>query len=307
MKLRDAATTTLKRTIPVLLLALVVCLSPAALRAGDQEWEFRIGLIGADPGQLLREFSPLADYLKNGLRDAGVRKVTVIIAQDLNELRGRIQKEQLDFILTSTVPIQSMELDCRGFATSVVAVPATGREETAVFFVRKDSPVQRLTDLRGKTLAFGDPWSTTGYALAVTALAGNKLAIAESTDSAARPSAVRYLFAGEPINQAFRVITKQSDAGVFGSSNWDSLPRTEQSVLRIIHRTGTVTRLIGSFHPTFPPDRRAVVEQALLDMAGSKPGRSALAAAHLKTFDRLADEDRRTLQRLERQMWYGEE
>ncbi len=294
----------LKRTIIVLVIALAACFFPHAASAEDAGRVFRIGLIGWEPGQSLQNFDPLVKYLRNALRRSGVRNVTVFVAQDLNELRSHIKKERLDFILTSAFPLLNMEMECEGLIPSVVAVQGTAREESAVFFVRKESPVQHLGDLRGKTLAFGTPWSTAGYALAMTALTKDKLAIAKTMDNNAPADSVRYLFAGEPINQAFRVLRGQADAGVFGNSDWGLLPPNEQAELRIIHRTEPVTRLLGTFHPAFPPSLRSAVEQALFDMAGNRAGQAALEAANMTAFDRLTDEDRSTLQRLERRLWY---
>ncbi len=294
-----------KTTILFILIALVCFFSPAA-SAENAARVFRIGLISANPAQRLQEFDPLVHYLKIELRHSGIRDVTVFVAQDLNELRSYIQKEQVDFFLTSAFPLVGMEMACPGLITTVVAEQGAAREESAVFFVRNESPLRELRDLRGKTLAFGSPWSTAGYALAVTALTENNLAITESVDSNASADAIRYMFAGEPINQAFRVIRRQADAGVFGSSDWVSLPANERAALRIIHRTGPVTRLLGTFHPAFPPSLRSAVEQTLLGMAGNGPGRAALAAADMKAFDRLSGEDRSTLQRLEQQLWYGD-
>ena len=94
--------------------------------------------------------------------------------------------------------------------------------------------------------------------MAKAELKKNKLSLSESTDQDAPEDAIRYTFAGEAINQAFQVIRSGADAGVFSSSDWEELPRRQQSRLRIIHRTAPVTRLLGSFHPSFPRVLREV-------------------------------------------------
>ncbi len=103
----------------------------------------------------------------------------------------------------------------------------------------------------------------------------NKLSLSESTDKDAPEDAVRYRFAGEAINQAFRVIRRRADAGVISSSDWEELPPKEQSRLRIIHRTAPITRLLGSFHPSFPPALREVVETSAARYV-RRPGRDEL-------------------------------
>jgi len=125
--------------------------------------------------------------------------------------------------------------------------------------------------------------------------------MSESTAFFAPADAIRYAFAGEAINQAFRVILNRADAGVFSSSDWLELPRKERSTLRIIHRTTPVTRLLGSFHPSFPRVLREVVEKTLLDMSGNGKGRTALAAAmNITKFERLTQEDQNSFLRLKK-------
>ena len=261
---------TLKRTILAFLVAFVACFTGPAASAEDAVKQFRIGLIGADPGQLLQDFDPVVEYLRSHLRRSGIQDVTVFVAKDLGQMRSRIKKGKLDFILTSAFPI--VEMEPNELVPAVVAVQGAAREYSALFFVRKESSLHDLRDLRGKTVVFGTPSSTAGYAMAKAELKKNKLSLSESTDEDAPEDAIRYTFAGEAINQAFRVIRSRADAGVFSSSDWEELPLKEQSQLRVIHRTAPITRLLGSFRPSFPRVLREVVEKTLIDMSGDREG-----------------------------------
>jgi phosphonate transport system substrate-binding protein len=283
------------------LIALAGCFYGPAASAEDAVKQFRIGLIGADPGQLLQDFDPFVEYLGSCLRRSGIREVTVFVAKDLGQLRARIKKGKLDFILTSAFPI--VELEPNELVPAVVAFPGAAREYSAVFFVGKQSSLHGLRDLRGKTVVFGTPSSTAGYAMAKAELKKNKLSLSESKDNNAPEDAIRYTFAGEAINQAFRVIRHRADAGVFSSSDWEELPPKEQSQLRVIHRTTPITCLLGSFRPSFPRVLREVVEKTLVDMSGNGQGRTALTTAQNMTkFERLTEEDRSALQGLKQQL-----
>ncbi len=291
----------LKRTILVFFIASAACLSCPAVSAEEAPAELRIGLIGSDPRQLLKDFDPFADYLRSSLRHSGIRDVTVFIARDLNQMQSRLRKGKLDFVLTTAFP--ALELERQGIVPALVALQETTRENSAVFFVRRKSGMKDLDDLREKTLAFGTPWSTAGYALAAAELKKYKVPFCDRSDRDAPDDAVRYLFAGAPINQAVRVIRHRADAGVFSIRDWEELPLKEQSRLRIIHRTAPVTSLLGSFNPSFPLQFREAVEKALIDMSGDRKGRSALAGAlKASAFERLAEEDRNSLQRLKQEL-----
>ena len=292
---------TLLKTILVALIAFVACIAGPAASAEDAVKQFRIGLIGEDPGQVLQDFDPFVEYLGSRLRRFGMRDVTVFVAKDLGQLRTRIKQGKLDFILTSAFPVVEMEAD--ELVPAVVALQGAAREYTAVFFVRKQSPLHNLSGLRGKSVVFGTPSSTAGYAMAKAELKKNKLSLSESTDEHAPKDAVRFTFAGEAINQAFRVIRRRADAGVFSSSDWEELPPNEQSRLRVIHRTAPISRLFGSFRRSFPAMLREVVAETLVDLSGNGRGRTALTTAlNMTRFERLTTEDRNSLQGLKQQL-----
>jgi phosphonate transport system substrate-binding protein len=292
---------TFTRTILSFLIAFAACFTGPAASAGDAVKQLRVGLIGADPGQLLQDFDPFTEYLRSRLKGSGIRDVTVFVARDLGQMRARIKEGKLDFILTSAFPIVEMESDA--LVPAVVAVQGAAREYSAVFFVRKESSLQNLSDLRGKTVVFGTPSSTAGYAMPMAELKRNNLSLSEATDENAPEDTVRYVFAGEAINQAFRVIQHRADAGAFSGSDWEELPRKEQLRLRVIHRTAPIARLFGSFRPSFPLALRDVVEKTLVDMSGDRRGRTALTAAlHMAKFERLTEEDRSSLQGLKQQL-----
>jgi ABC-type phosphate/phosphonate transport system substrate-binding protein len=291
----------LKTTILAFFITLVASFYCPAASAKDAVKEFRIGLIGTDPGQLLHDFDPFVQYLRSSLQCSGIQDVTLFVAKDLNQMNARIQQGKLDFVLTTAFPIIEMERD--RVVPAVVALHGATREDSAVFFVRKQSSLHNLSDLRGKTIVFGTPSSTAGYAMAIAELKKNKLSIKEATDKDAPEDAIRYTFAGETINQAFWVIRHRADAGFFSSSDWEALTPTEQSRLRVIHRTAPMTRLLGSFHPSFPPALREVVKKALVDMSGNRKGRAALTMAlNMTAFERITEEDRNSIQRLKKQL-----
>ena len=292
---------TLKRTILAFFIAFAACFSGPAASAEDAVKHFRIGLIGADPGQLLRDFDPFMEYLRSRLRSSGIRDVTVFVARDLDQMRDRIKQGKLDFIFTSAFPL--VDLECNGVAPAIVAVQGSAREYSAVFFVREESPLHGLRDLRGKTIVYGTSSSTTGFAMARAELIMNELFLCEETDEYAPADAVRYQFAGEAINQAFRVIRSRANVGVFSSSDWEELPLNIQSQLRVIHRTAPITRLLGSFDRSVTRVLREDVEKTLVEMSGDREGRTALAAAgNMTRFERLTEEDRSALKDLKQQL-----
>lgn len=290
----------LKKIIFVFLVASIAFFSGPAASAADEISQFRIGLIGADPGKLLHDFDPFVEYLQNHLRHSGIKHVSLFVAKDLDQMHARLKKGKLDFLITSVFPIIKMEPF--KLVPALVGYQGTSHEYLTVFFVRKESSFQTLSDLRGKSIIFKTPSSTTGYAAPKAELERNNLSSRKWSDKDAPEDAVRYAFAGEALNQAFRVIRNRADAGAFSSSDWDGLPSKEQSRLRIFHRTAPIIGLIGSFHPSFSPTLRESVQKTLLDMSGNRKGRTALTRAlNITKLEPVTEEDRSSLHSLKLQ------
>ncbi len=262
--------------------------------------QFRIGMIGENPGQILQDFDPFLEYLTKRLRSgSGIQEVTLFVAKDINQMRALLKDGKIDFILTTAFPI--VELEREKLLPSVLAWQGGAREYPTVFFVRKDGRIRDIRDLKEKTIVFGTASSTYAYATAKAELKKNGLPVSASTEKKMPEGAVRYEFAGEAVNQAFWVIQGRADAGVFSSSDWEELSQKERSKLRIIWRTRPITHLLGSFHPSFPSGSRQAVENELIGMHESRKGQKALSSAlNITKFERLTQEDRRSFRRLKK-------
>src|SRR5690606_23894116 len=71
-----------------------------------------------------------------------------------------------------------------------------------LFFVRADSPVRELADLRGRSIAFQNPLSTSSYYVPATELldAGLRLEVLLSPMDRPAPDSVGYVFGRSELN-----------------------------------------------------------------------------------------------------------
>jgi phosphonate transport system substrate-binding protein len=123
---------------------------------------------------------------------------------------------------------------------------------------------------------------------------GLRLATKESDE--ASPDAVRYVFAGSELNQAYWVHRGRADAGAFNNGDWDRVPPAVKRDLRIIHATRPVLRWLVSYRADLPAHLTEAVASVMLGAHREAEGAAALeAAARIAKFEQLTASDQADL------------
>jgi phosphonate transport system substrate-binding protein len=278
-----------------MLLSILVALPPAD---GAGLRVLGLGVISPKPEQRLIDYAPLARHLADSLRSSGIEQVKVHVPKDIEEMERLIRNGSVHIVLESALP--TIQLEKAGMIPSLLAWRKGVREYRTLFFVRKDSPIQRLADLKGKTIAFQDPHSTSAFAIPVLELRNHGLQPAPA-DGARQKSedALLYSFSGAARNEAYWVAQKKVDAGAFNNNDWDDLPPTVRSELRIIHETRPIIRYCVSLHRDLPASLRQALETVLINANKSRAGKHALSSAsEIRKIERLGDAERASLEYL---------
>ena len=151
-----------------------------------------------------------------------------------------------------------------------------------VFFVRRDSGLERLSDLEGRTIAFQNTASTSAYFAPATALldAGQRLEILLSPMDRPSADAVGYVFARSELNIAAWVHKRLVDAGVVSNLDWDDVRRMPPAFrrdFRVIHETQDFPRALEMVRGDLDPKIEARLREVLLEAAQDPAAREALS------------------------------
>ncbi|MBI3774299.1 MAG: PhnD/SsuA/transferrin family substrate-binding protein, partial [Gammaproteobacteria bacterium] len=113
------------------------------------------------PTLLMKAFTPLGNYLSERLG----RPVVVQISKDYRSHIDLAGSDKLDIAYLG--PAQYVHMTEKYGKKRMLARQAIAGSPTfhGKIFVRDDSPIQTLLDLRGKRIALGDPNSTMSYLL----------------------------------------------------------------------------------------------------------------------------------------------
>ena len=123
---------------------------------------FKLGSISTNPVGETKKFWPFASYLAQQLQSEGIDRGKVVVAESIPAMSSLLQTRQVDLYLDSLFP--SLAVSHLSGSKLLLRRWKMGKSEyRSVIFTRKDNAIARLEDLKGKVIAFEEPFSSTGY------------------------------------------------------------------------------------------------------------------------------------------------
>lgn len=262
-----------------------------------------LGRISDDPKAHYDQLKPLLDYVVPRMHDVGIRRGEILMAPDAQRMASYLRRGRVDWI-TETAG-NAMLMQRRGGAHPLLLTERGGaRDYHTVFFVRRDSPVQRLEQLRGRTLALQSPWSTSAYLVPLMTLLGAHLRpeILMSPHDVPAPDAVGYLLVRTETNIAAFVHKRLADAGAFSDQDWadaHAVPDAFRRDFRILHASAPVPRALEMVRAGMDPAVERRLGEVLRQAASDPQAAPALRKFFGTTgFHPIDAEARRRLRRL---------
>lgn len=260
--------------------ALLSALTAPAHAAGDER-VLVLGRISDDPKAHYEQLKPLLDYVVPRMRDVGITEGRILMARDAQQMTSYLRRGRVDWV-TETAGT-GMQLQQRAGARALLLTERGGVSRYhGVFFVRRDSGLERLSDLEGRTIAFQNTASTSAYFAPATALldAGQRLEILLSPMDRPSADAVGYVFARSELNIAAWVHKRLVDAGVVSNLDWDDVRRMPPAFrrdFRVIHETQDFPRALEMVRGDLDPKIEARLREVLLEAAQDPAAREALS------------------------------
>lgn len=220
------------------------------------------------PKKDFRQLRPMAEHIVPALAPFGFDRAEVQVFPDLPELEAAIRAGQVHWI--SETPLTAARLYQQDLVVPLAR--KWKRQQYAyqsLIYVPASSPIQQLTDLRGRVIAFEHANSFSSYFLPLAALrhAGLTLtALARPTDPVP-PDRVGYVFSRNERNNLLWVAKGLVAAGALNDGDWHTpgrLPAPLLAEMRVIHRSPAYPRAFELATHNLAPPARAALQQALL-------------------------------------------
>jgi phosphonate transport system substrate-binding protein len=248
-----------------------------------------IGSVSLNPAQEYEVVQPFADFLAANLHEVGIGRGRVVVVGSLSQMVEEIREGRVDLLIDSPFPavfvLQHADVE------PILRRWKWGSDVyRSVVFTRSDSGVESIGDLAGKIIAFGEPFSTSGFLMPKAALTSSGLLLVNYEDSAAvvPPDRVGYVFSNDAENTMFWVLKGKVVAGAVNADYFDALAGDRIGEIRVLHTTEAVPRNVVSVRNSLDPKVVLAIEGLLLEMHLSDEGRASLDAFEETTrFDRF--------------------
>ena len=259
-----------RRVAHGLVAGMAMVLIAGAVQAQPAPW--RMALIPyLSPNVLIPLFQPLASHLA---QDTG-RGVELYSAPNIRAHVERIVRPEFDIIFTAPHMGRLSQLEA-----GYVPIGSFERPLTGVISVRKDSPIQRLEQLRGKTVAINDRLVLNSI-LTLNELEnrGVQLADLKIVPAASQNSALLSVAAGDV------------DAAVTVNFAVGQIPKDKQAQLRTLFQTEETPGMPSTLilvHPAMAASDRERLEASLQRFAATDEGKRFLQASQYKNVIRVS-------------------
>jgi phosphonate transport system substrate-binding protein len=239
--------------------------------AGSSAPTLEIGLVPEENiFRLVERYEPIGSWIH---RRSGIQVRFVPLAS-YEEAEERLARSELDgaFLGSFTAAVGVRQLGLEPLARPVF--PGGISTYRGYLFVRRDSSIREVADMKGKVLALVNPATTAGYLFPVAFLRARGVAslegyFQESYFAGTHDAAVRAVLAGK------------ADVGCAKSTIYDRLARANPRLgveLIILARSAAVPSNVLALRSDVPSYVRKGVSDALLTMDRSEEGRRQLAA-----------------------------
>jgi len=256
-----------------------------------------IGSVSLNPTQEYELVRPFADFVAANLHNVGIGRGRVVVVGSLSQMVEEFREGRVDLLIDSPFPAvfvwQHAEVE------PILRRWKHGSDVyRSVVFTRADSGIESVDELAGKIIAFGEPFSTSGFLMPKAALASAGLKLVNYEDPAASipGDRVGYVFSNDAENTMFWVLKQKVVAGAVNADYFEALAGDRISELRILHTTEPVPRNVVCARKSL--DQRVVqaIEDLLLEMHLSDQGRASLERFEETTrFDRFPGGSERDL------------
>jgi len=213
-----------------------------------------------DPRKMVRNYESMMEYLKNELK---ITEVRLVLTPDYNAMTQFLKEGKIDVAWHGTFAYPRAR-EVTGAKAILTPIWSGKKSYCGIIVARADSNINKIEDLKGRSFAFTDKKSASGYFLPKIFLLENKI------DPEKDFSKVDYIKKHD--NILYNVLYKKFDAGAVYDKAFLLLKNDEErSQLKIVSRTSDILNEPIMVRKDLPDAFTAKIKAAFLKLKSSDP------------------------------------
>lgn len=231
----------------------------------DEIKPVRFGVLSiAQPSRIHLNWQPFADYMSKQLG----RPIELVVPRGFGKMKKAISNGEVDFFYINSHVFYRLKDSGKAEAIAQMQNISGGTTSHSDFFVRSDSGIKKLDDIRGKKIAYVSPMGAGGY-LAPRAQIYNSGVNGQSE--------TREVFTKNLSNSIYGVLLGDYDVATMCGVNYTLLSKKiDTGQLSIIASSDAYPENVVGARPDIPAELKQDFKNALLSMDDSEEGRTLL-------------------------------
>lgn len=261
-------------------LYLVIFFSFISLHANQTIY---IGTISYIPEEVKSNYKLFANHLNQYFNNSNIN-FEVSIPENIEEAINLAKENKLHIFIDSIYPTLILQ---QAVNTSIEAKRwKNGIEDyNSVIFVRKDSSINNIDDLKNKKITFESSYSTTAYYIPKKVLEKQGYVLSASE----KDGCIKYSFSKTDENSIAWVLFKKVDAAATDNI---SFKQFNQDMFKVIHSSKSFPRHLVSFSQNIHPDSKQKILDILFSMHEKQESKKLLNQfSKTKKFTKLSKND----------------
>jgi len=263
----------------------------AAAQTTKRADAIRLGLVSEINKAAIEErFRDFVRYVSRRIAPGSEAEAKVIIAPTPFEMAKLLEQRRADYYFESVYPSYTINYVHNAGKAILRRWKGGVAEYQSLIFAKRDGGIKQLADLRGKTMIFEDPGSTSGYLMPKLLLSRNGYRLVEKKgyDANALPTDIQYSFAYLRSKLIEAVLTEQVAAGAISDDDYNGLDEKRKSQMVILAQTEKLPRHLVSVRADLAPQVVSKLTDLLVAMHDDAEGQKILKKTDQTTkFDPL--------------------
>ena len=223
-------------------------------------------------------YTPFINFLSDSLKELGITHIRLEVVRSIDEMIDLIKKGKIDFYADSPYPAATVLKSTDMIELFLKQYKGGAEYYNSVIFVRKDSGINSISELKGKLVGFEKKYSTSGYVLPYNSLSemGLKFNYIEFQDTPLKSTQINYIFTGDDENTMYWVLSKKIDAGVSDNISFFQYAGASSGEIKIIYESEKVPRHLVMVRKSLDEKIKERLYSLLLNMDDYEYGRVVL-------------------------------